>query len=225
MTPQFPWPEIDTIFLDMDGVLLDRYFDDYFWTEFVPLHWQQKNGGDIEQIRKKLVATYKKVENTLDWYDPDYWSERLQLDIVGLKQRAAGHINLRPHALEFLAAMQEKKKPLYLITNAHPKTIAVKLAKFDLRPWFQQTVSTAEIGYPKEQPQFWKKLQNHLPYAAEHTFFADDTERILLSAKKSGPQHLLHIAKPNSKEKPSYSHSFPSTDYLADITRCAPEIE
>ena len=30
------WNKIDTILLDMDGTLLDLYFDNYFWREHVP---------------------------------------------------------------------------------------------------------------------------------------------------------------------------------------------
>lgn len=215
--PQFPWTEIDTIFLDMDGVLLDRYFDDFFWTEFVPQKWQAQNGGSLQDARQNLLATYKRVESTLDWYSLDYWSKQLQLDIPELQKEACAHITLRPRALDFLLSIQKQGKPLYLITNAHPKTITLKLEKFNLWPWFEQVISAEEIGFAKEQVQFWGTLQKHLPYTAETTFFADDTEKVLLSAQNRGPHHLLHIAKPSSQEEPRYSRNFPSVNHLADI--------
>ena len=31
------WKSITAVFLDMDGTLLDLYFDNYFWHEHVPL--------------------------------------------------------------------------------------------------------------------------------------------------------------------------------------------
>jgi len=34
--PAFTWDEIDCVLLDMDGTLLDKYFDDYFWEHYVP---------------------------------------------------------------------------------------------------------------------------------------------------------------------------------------------
>ena len=34
--PAFGWDAIDCVLLDMDGTLLDKYFDDYFWEHYVP---------------------------------------------------------------------------------------------------------------------------------------------------------------------------------------------
>lgn len=223
MTPQIPWQEIESVFLDLDGVLLDRYFDDYFWLELVPQRWQEKHGGELEQAQQKLRNTYQQVENTLAWYDLDYWSEQLQLNIPALKKEEEGRIRLRPDALDFLDSMQKLGKPLFLVTNAHPKTLSVKLEKYTLRPWFEQVVSTAEVGLAKEQPKFWEKLQHRIPYNRAATFFADDTEKVLLAAQKSGPHHLLHIAKPSSREAARYSSIFPSVAYLADVTRHVPK--
>lgn len=31
MVPEFDWPQIDTVLLDMDGTLLDLEFDSHFW--------------------------------------------------------------------------------------------------------------------------------------------------------------------------------------------------
>ncbi len=217
MTTLFPWQEIETVFLDMDGVLLDRHFDDWFWSEFVPRRFCEKHGGTAMVAKKKLFAAYKKVEHTLAWYDLDYWSAQLQLDIPALKEQGKEHIALRPGALDFLDIMKKRGIPVSLITNAHPKTLAVKLKKYDLTPWLQQIVSTHTIGIAKEEPRFWSVLQNDIPYDRRTTFFADDTERVLLAARKQGPRHLLHIAKPSSKLAAAFSRRFPSTSYLADI--------
>lgn len=34
--PTIAWEQIDTVFLDMDGTLLDLHFDNYFWLTYVP---------------------------------------------------------------------------------------------------------------------------------------------------------------------------------------------
>lgn len=217
MTIHFPWQEIDHIFLDMDGVLLDKYFDDYFWEEFVPAQWQQKNGGTPEQARAKLLATYKKVENTLAWCNLDYWSEQLRLDIPALKCEAREFINLRPKALNFLNAMREMDKPVSLVTNAHPKTLAVKMGKINLHPWFDRIVSAEEVGWAKEQPQFWKVLRDILPHRPERTFFADDTEKVLHAAEVAGIGYLLHIAGASSRLPPRFSPLFPSVTALGEV--------
>jgi FMN phosphatase YigB (HAD superfamily) len=43
------WDLIDTILLDMDGTLLDKHFDDYFWEHYVPEIFAGKN--DLTQTQ------------------------------------------------------------------------------------------------------------------------------------------------------------------------------
>ncbi len=219
MIPAFSWKEIETVFLDMDGVLLDRHFDDWFWSELVPRRFTEKHGGTTVTAQKRLFAAYKEVEHTLAWYDLDYWSEQLQLDIPALKREGRERIALRPGAIDFLRCMKERDIPVSLVTNAHPKTLAVKLKKYDLAPWLQQIVSTHTIGIAKENARFWSVLQDHVPYRRKKTFFADDTEQVLFAARQQGPEHLLHIAKPSSALAAVFSRHFPSTSYLADAIR------
>mgnify|MGYP002053922159 CR=1 FL=1 len=35
------WNHIESVFLDLDGTLLDLHFDNHFWVEFVPEHFAQ----------------------------------------------------------------------------------------------------------------------------------------------------------------------------------------
>ena len=43
MEPIINWKEIKTVLFDMDGTLLDLYFDYYFWQEYLPEQWAKKN--------------------------------------------------------------------------------------------------------------------------------------------------------------------------------------
>ena len=56
------WQVIDTILLDMDGTLLDKHFDDYFWEEYVPEVFAEKNKISIFDAEKELLARYRKKE-------------------------------------------------------------------------------------------------------------------------------------------------------------------
>ncbi|OIO27600.1 MAG: hypothetical protein AUJ60_08885 [Nitrospirae bacterium CG1_02_44_142] len=40
---KIPLNEIKYVLLDMDGTLLDKYFDDYFWEHLVPEKYAEKN--------------------------------------------------------------------------------------------------------------------------------------------------------------------------------------
>lgn len=212
--PQFSWDDIDRVFLDMDGTLLDKYYDDYFWEHFVPEVYAAENLIDITEARQLLLATYRKVENTLQWTDLDYWSERLGLDIVALKKKISHLIKAQPNIIDFFQYMQGLGKELYLVTNAHPKTLAVKMRQVNIEPWFERLICSKEVGAAKEQPEFWGKLRQILAYDEKRTLFADDTEKVLSSARKAGIRHLIHIAKPSSKLPVKFSAHYPSiTDF------------
>lgn len=208
--PEFLWQEITAVFLDMDGTLLDKYYDDYFWEHYVPKTYANKNNLHHPEARQRLLSIYRSVENTLQWTDLDYWSERLGLDIASLKREVSHLVNVHPHVVDFLSYMEELGKKVYLITNAHPKALEVKMEKVKIGRWFQRLITSQEVGAAKEQPEFWHKLQEILPYDKATTLFADDTEKVLHSAAGYGIGHLVHIAKPSSRLDPQHSLHYPS---------------
>ena len=54
-----PWHEIDTVFLDMDGTLLDLHFDNHFWREHVPLRYAEKIFGALGVLSLLWWARYE----------------------------------------------------------------------------------------------------------------------------------------------------------------------
>ncbi|MGB3225488.1 MAG: HAD family hydrolase [Desulforhopalus sp.] len=208
--PDFSWDEIDCVFLDMDGTLLDKYYDDYFWEHFVPEAYAAHNLVDITDARKLLLETYRSVESTLQWTDLNYWSDRLGLDIVALKREIRHLVNIHPHVIDYFEYMDKIGKKMYLITNAHPKALEIKMEQVNIGKWFTRMICSQEVGAAKEQPEFWHNLQQLLPYDINMTLFADDTEKVLHSARTSGLRHLVHIAKPSSRLPVRFSTRYQS---------------
>lgn len=211
-TQPFKWDDIDKIFLDLDGTLLDKHFDDYFWEEYLPHVYSQKNKVEPQQCRELLLATYKSVENTLQWTDLDYWSERLELDVAALKKEIDHLVGIHPHVLDFFYHAKTRDKDLYLVTNAHPKALDVKFARIDITAHFRKIICSQDVGAAKEQLEFWEKLQEIQEFDKSRTLFVDDTEKVLDSARAYGFTHLVHIAKPSTKLAPRYSSNYPSID-------------
>lgn len=211
-TPLFSWDNIDTIFLDLDGTLLDKYYDDYFWEHYVPKAYAKKHKVDQEDCRKLLLATYKSIESTLQWTDLDYWSDRLDMDIEALKKEIIHLVDIHPHVLDFLQHTSDMGKPTYLVTNAHPKTLAVKLGKIQIHESFTQIICSQDVGLAKEQVEFWDGLQEIQQFDKDSTLFVDDTEKVLDSAHSYGIKHLIHIAKPSSKLPSQFSTNYPSIE-------------
>lgn len=217
VSPYFSWQDIDAIFLDMDGTLLDKYYDDFFWEQYVPKVYAEQNTLDPGQARRQLLTIYRSVENTLLWTDLDYWSDRLDLDIAALKKEVSHLVSIHPYVVDFFMYMHRIGKKLYLITNAHPKALQVKMDKVKIENWFERLICSQDVGAAKEQPEFWDRLQNHLPYDKNRILFADDTEKVLHSAAEYGIRHLVHIAKPSSRLNPRHSLHFPSIVSFAEL--------
>jgi putative hydrolase of the HAD superfamily len=215
--PDFSWDEVDTVLLDMDGTLLDKHFDDYFWEVYVPEHYSLLHDISVEEAKKELLARYQAVENTLEWTDLEYWSHELGLDIPELKMRVNHMIGIHPYVVEFLEFCLTSRKKLYLITNAHSKTLSIKLEKTSIGPWFDRVICAEEIGLAKEDPLFWSRLKTMLGYNPKKTLLADDTEKVLRSADEYGIRHLIYVARSSSRRPARYSETYPSIDYFKEL--------
>ncbi|NOY63083.1 MAG: GMP/IMP nucleotidase [Gammaproteobacteria bacterium] len=215
--PTIDWEQISSIFLDMDGTLLDLHFDDHFWQEFLPEQYANRHGLTIEQALEILQPRFKTKEGTLDWYCLDYWSRELGLDIPALKIEVAHLITIHDGVLDFLAFTRRARKRTVLLTNAHPKVLELKMQHTGLSAHFDNIISAHMLGHAKEEPHFWQKLQSLEPFEPRNTLFIDDSLPVLRSAARYGIKHLRGIAKPSSQKPPRTDHEFPMLSGFSEI--------
>jgi 5'-nucleotidase len=215
--PQLPWHAVDTVLLDMDGTLLDKHFDDYFWEQYVPEHYSLVHDIPVEEAKEQLLARYHKVKDTLDWADLNFWSRELGMDLQELKLRINHLIGVHPYVIEFLEHCLKSGKKLYLITNAHSSTLSIKLEKTALGPWFDRIVCAEEVGLAKEEAGFWERLQQMLQFDKTRTLLVDDTEKVLFTAQEYGLAYLLFVARPSSRQRVEYSCHFPSIEFFKEL--------
>ena len=104
------WDTVDAVLLDMDGTLLDRHFDDFFFEEALPQRYADQQGVSLEQARRHLLERYHSVEGTLDWADLQYWSRTLHLDVVALTKELDSMIGFLPDAEAFFAVAAGNKE-------------------------------------------------------------------------------------------------------------------
>jgi putative hydrolase of the HAD superfamily len=211
------WNDIDTVLLDMDGTLLDRHFDDHFWLEHVPARWAARNGKDLEFAREHLYALFRSQENTLNWTDLDYWSDSLNLDIPLLKKEIEHLIDVHPFVIEFLLFLKKHRKTVWLVTNAHSKTLDLKMKKTMLGPYFDGIISAHQVGLPKEDHGFWPALQDFIPYTPERTMLGEDSETNLLTAAAYAIKYLIYVGRYSSTSTPQTSQQFATIHYFNQL--------
>ncbi len=193
------WVQIDTILLDMDGTLLDLNFDLHFWMEYVPLVFANKHNLSHQQSKDKIYPILRAEEGKLHWYCLDYWQKVFGLDIAKLKEDVAHLIQIHPFVLEFLVQAKQHKKRIYLTTNAHRKTIALKMRITNLAQYFNGIISSHDYNVAKEQQDFWRILAHEIHLNKANSIFFDDSEAVLKAAKKYGIGTVVAITKPSSQ--------------------------
>jgi putative hydrolase of the HAD superfamily len=211
------WTRIDTVFLDMDGTLLDLYFDNHFWLEHMPRRYAEYHGLDEAVARARLAAHYERHAGTLNWYCLDFWSSELALDIVQLKEEVAHLIAVRPDVPAFLQAVRAAGRRVVMVTNAHPKSLGLKMRETRIDAWFDALISSHQVGLPKEHPDFWQALQAVEPFDRTRTLFVDDSLPVLRSAQAYGIAHLLAVRFPDTRLPEKDPEEFEAIHSFSDV--------
>ena len=211
------WQEIHTVLLDMDGTLLDLHFDNFFWLQHLPKRYADIHGRDEGEIRQQLTDRFERERGTLNWYCVDYWSEQLQLDIPALKREIKHLISIRPHVLEFLHQLKNSSRRVIMVTNAHRKSLEIKMAHTGIEQLFDELVVSHDFRSPKEQREFWHQLHSRHPFDPDHTLLIDDTASVLKSAQQYGIRYLLTLLQPDSRQARREQSEFPGILHFDEI--------
>jgi len=211
------WSKIQTVFLDMDGTLLDLHYDNYFWLKHVPQRYAEHRSLTLEAAHRELMLRYTRVAGTMQWYCVDYWSQELGLDIARLKQEVAHLIAVQPQVVPFLQQLRAVGKRVVLLTNAHHKSLTLKMNKTGLQHNFHALISAHSVGIPKENPDFWQRLQTTETFNPTDTLLIDDSLPVLHSARRYGIAHLLAIYQPDSQQPRKEVEDFAAIESFKEI--------
>lgn len=217
MNPTLNWGAVDHVLLDMDGTVLDLAFDNYFWGEVVPARYAQARHISFEAARSALEPHFTGLRGTLEWYSLDHWSRLTGLDLPALKQEVRQRISPLPGARDFLHAVKQSGRPLWLVTNADPQALDIKQLHAGLETLFDRLLSSHEFGAPKEDARFWPRLAERHPFARERTLFVDDSLPVLVAAREYGIGQIVAIRHPDTARPARDVPGFPTVDRLADL--------
>jgi 5'-nucleotidase len=208
---------VKSVFLDMDGTLLDLHFDNHFWLEHLPMRYSERHGISADAALEHLHPRFKAVEGTLAWYSIEHWSRELDMDIATLKREVEHLIQVLPHAEEFLKAMRAQGKRLVLVTNAHAPVLAMKMERTRIHSHFDRVISSHDLGHPKETAEFWHRLQETEPFDTATTLLADDSLPVLRAARSYGLRNIVAMRKPDTRRPAREMEDFASIETFAEL--------
>ena len=211
------WNEIDKVFLDMDGTLLDLGYDSWFWLQYVPEQYALANRMPVTQALEVIRAWINRHHGTLNWYCLDFWSDELGLDIPALKVQVAHLIAVHPFVPAFLDRVGRLGKEIWLVTNAHGKTLDLKMGQTALAGRFHRIFTSQDIGAPKEDLLFWRRLREKNSFDPSRTLLADDTVAVLETAERFGIRFLVQVARFSSARPPATAGRFFSIERFHEI--------
>ncbi|WP_428241227.1 GMP/IMP nucleotidase [Gynuella sp.] len=217
------WEQVDWVFLDMDGTLLDLHFDNHFWLNLVPEQLAHRDFNHlpfdqaIDASRAAVYERYQSVQGTLDWYSTEYWNQTLQLPIMELSQQQQHRIRYRYDSEQFLKWLKQQNMQVVILTNAHPDNLHLKHQVTGLLDYVDMAISAHQVKYPKENPLFWPALSQHLPFDPNRTLLIDDNESVLSTAVAAGIAQVLCISQPDTTQQSRIIPDFPAITCFHEI--------
>lgn len=210
------WSRVDTALIDMDGTLLDLRYDNAFWFDDLPGRLARRHAIGVEDARAMVESHARRLLGSLEFYCLDHWSGLLGLDVAGANEELAHLIAPRPAAEEFLRALRARGTRTVLATNSHPRGMVFKLHRTGLGAWLDETISSHDLGFPKEDPGFWQALRDR-GFVLERALLVDDNPAVLACAVRYGVGQVLAILAPDSGRPAHRAGPFPAVHHLTEV--------
>ena len=217
--PRPDWSVIDTVLLDLDGTLLDQAYDNHIWRDLIPQRYAVQRGLELNAAYAEIARLFEGRSGTLDWYDIDYWTRTLGVDVAALHREVRTHVAWLPGAREFLARMRVMGKRLVLLTNSHPAALAVKHEQTGVLDLLDDAASSQEFGAPKEHPGFWQAARTKFGFDPERSLFADDNRNMLEAARQAGVRWVYGIRHWDTKGSRREHAGAAAVDAVLDLVQ------
>jgi putative hydrolase of the HAD superfamily len=211
------WDNVDCVFLDMDGTLLDLNYDNRVWNELVPQAFAAHQGLTLQEAKDKLLTHMREIHGTIEYYSFEYWSAFTDVDLIAEHKHAVELLAYRPGALEFLRWLKANGCPTVIATNAHRSSIRVKDHQINISAEVDAVVSSQDYHSPKEADHFWQALLADHAYTPSRCVFVDDNIPVLDAAARNKIGILYAIATPDSQQASRADLGYPTFDHFAEI--------
>ena len=152
-------PGIRVVSFDVEGTLVDEGFAVAVWEEGIPRLYAESRGISYEQAVREVFRQYDEVgEESIEWYDIDYWWRRLELpgDWRSLMEECLDRMNLYPEVPEVLEELHRRYR-IIIVSNTAREFLEYMLK--DLTPYLDRVFSvTSDFREVKKSPKTFLKV-------------------------------------------------------------------
>jgi HAD superfamily hydrolase (TIGR01509 family) len=204
---------IDTILIDLDNTIIDsnylheESFNQVFYENNLTIKWDY---SDYQGYSTLEILT------TLIGHENDLESMSVRKTEIYTGKIDEGKLNFLPHAKEFIEFIQRVNCRLFLTTAASKSSVDRVQKLISLSGAFQDVILVSEIGFPKTNPNFWKRITNERNFELESCLVIDDVESVLIAAKNANYLHLAHTQNTNLV-KPVFLNGINYVNHLMEI--------
>ncbi len=176
--------------LDLQGTLSDSKFSDYFWIEFIPQKYAEKNNITLEEAKKILKQEFKNYGvYSLLYYDDKYWSNFLGFDT----KQELDKFKIRPNInKEFYNYISKINLPKIIISTTTNLFINYELE--DKIKDFEKVYSCVDyFNTGGKTEEIYKKTAEELKVKPEEILhIGDNLIMDVENAKKAGVNSILY---------------------------------
>ncbi|MDR9778002.1 HAD-IA family hydrolase, partial [Rhizobium hidalgonense] len=97
--------------------------------------------------------------------------------------------------------------------------LEIKMQKTGIAGYFDELISSHDLGFAKEQASFWHQLEDQYSFEKSRSLFIDDSESVLHAAHHYGIGQVLGISQPDSQLPKRQQLKFPAIDQLNDLSK------
>ena len=152
---------IKVISFDFDGTITKTTFADLFWLEGLPKLYSEKYNVDLEEAKNFLFREYDKIgKERLEWYDPDYWFNRFNINYSWKKlmEDYSYAIEIYPDVIPTLERLKNSYD-LIIISNARREFIEIQMEKLNIKRYFKRVFSTvSDFNMVKKEGEVYRKV-------------------------------------------------------------------
>ena len=152
---------IKIISFDFDGTITKTTFADLFWLEGLPKLYSERYNVDLEEAKNFLFREYDKIgKERLEWYDPDYWFNRFNINYSWKKlmEDYSYAIEIYPDVIPTLERLKNSYD-LIIISNARREFIEIQMEKLDIKRYFKRVFSTvSDFNMVKKEGEVYRKV-------------------------------------------------------------------